>query len=37
MIFKFFFDLAVTWTKGKRTQIIRKKKDNLQIFTFKKF
>ena len=24
------------WSKGKRTQIMRWKKDNLQIFTFKK-
>ena len=27
---------AVKWTKGKQTQIIRGKKDNLQIFTLKK-
>ena len=27
---------AVKWTEGKRTQIIRWKKDNLQIFTYKK-
>ena len=27
---------AVKWTKRKRTQIMRWKKDNLQIFTFKK-
>ena len=25
---------AVKWTKGKQTQIMRCKKDNLQIFTF---
>ena len=25
---------AVKWTEGKRTQIMRWKKDNLQIFTF---
>ena len=25
---------AVKWTKGKQTQIMRRKKDNLQIFTF---
>ena len=25
---------AVKWTKGKRTQIMRWKYDNLQIFTF---
>ena len=24
------------WSKGKRTQIMRWKKDNFQIFTFKK-
>ena len=27
---------AVKWTEGKRTQIIRWKKDNLQVFTSKK-
>ena len=26
---------AVKWTEGKRTQIMRWKKDNLQIFTLK--
>ena len=25
---------TVKWTKGKRTQIMIRKKDNLQIFTF---
>ena len=28
--------MAVKWTKGKQTQIMRWKKDNLQIFTLKK-
>ena len=33
-LFKKEFKWAVKWTKGKRTQIMLWKKDNLQIFTF---
>ena len=29
----FFKNRAVQWTKGKQTQIIRGKKDNLHLFT----